>query len=95
MNRLLSPLLAVILLLSSATMAQTGVFNAADPVVAYDPSHPPAIPPVNTVVKGVRTRIAFRLKFPAGYAATAKGHAVWEYAWREPDYFPFLLKAHK
>jgi predicted esterase len=70
-------------------IAQTGVLNPQDPIVIYDPSHPPAVPPAGTLAKWVKTTslawntdafkcyyykgIAFRLKFPAGYRAATNG----------------------
>ncbi len=65
------------------SFAQSGILNPADPIVIYDPAHPPAIPPSGTMVKWVKTTtvswnsssfksyfykgVAFRLKFPKTY----------------------------
>ncbi|PZR27824.1 MAG: hypothetical protein DI535_08735 [Citrobacter freundii] len=63
--------------------AQTGVLNPNDPLVTYDPAHPPTIPAYGTLAKWVRTKrvsfatetfkayyykgLQFRLKFPKTY----------------------------
>lgn len=71
------------------SVAQTGILNPSDPIVEYDPAHPPAIPPSGTMAKWVKTTtvswntssfkcyfykgVAFRLKFPKTYSSTADG----------------------
>src|SRR5215218_7321175 len=75
------------LFLTSTTLhAQARIFNPNDPVVNYDPAHPPAKPASGQVGKWVRTprvswtttsykcyiynNMAFRLKYPKNYDST-------------------------
>jgi hypothetical protein len=77
--------------LSGLTL-RIGAIHRLDPndtIVVFDPTHPPATPPANTLVKwGKTTRVSwntsgykcyyyntlpFRLKFPRGYTAAADG----------------------
>ncbi len=87
MNRLL-PFCLLFLIALSGT-AQTGILDPQDPIVIYDPVHPPALPPAGTLAKWVKTSrvawnttafkcymyngIAFRLKFPKSYSPGADG----------------------
>ena len=77
----------VLALIGSCLLAITSftqhVFDPNDPIVNYNPSSPPAIPPMNVMAKWVRTPrvgwntdrfksyffndMAFRLRFPNGY----------------------------
>lgn len=76
--------LGIAALLSLGTlMAQPDVFNPNDPIITYDPAHPPVQPANNVIAKWVRTRVynwntdnfkcyiyngmAFRLRYPTGY----------------------------
>jgi len=87
MNRLLP--LACLLLIALSGTTQTGILDPQDPIVIYDPAHPPPQPPANTLAKWVKTNrvtwsttsfkcyiykeIAFRLKFPKSFRSTADG----------------------
>ena len=68
---------------SQRAFTQPNVLDPNDPVITYDPLHPAATPPPNTLAKWVRSRVyswntdkfksyyfdgmAFRLRFPTGY----------------------------
>ncbi|RYZ32946.1 MAG: hypothetical protein EOP49_36690, partial [Sphingobacteriales bacterium] len=70
-------------LFTSSANAQTGVLNPDDPIVVYNPSNPPAVPPYGTLAKWVKTNrvsfsttsfkayhykgMSFRVKFPKSY----------------------------
>jgi predicted peptidase len=87
MTRLLP--FSLLFLIALSGTAQTGVLDPQDPIVIYDPAHPPALPPVGTLAKWVKTNrvawnttsfkcymyngIAFRLKFPKSYSPGADG----------------------
>ena len=89
MNRILHRLLILIFLglfYFPVAQAQTAL-NPSDPVITYDPAHPPADPQYDKIVKWVRTvrmsyntdsykcyiykNLAFRLKFPKTYVPGA------------------------
>lgn len=70
-------------LFALCTVHAQNVFDPNDPIVTYDPAHPPAIPPMNTISKWVRTvrlpwntdkfkpyyfnDMAMRIRYPNGY----------------------------
>src|SRR5438105_11949719 len=45
-------------LLAGNVIAHPNIFNANDPIINYNPANPPAIPPVNTMAKWIRTFVS-------------------------------------